>query len=110
MSDSKETEIENSKELSVEKEIMDIEKLVDMLRHIHNDVENMKRDLVTVMHKVDGVAFLHEIGRRDIEEAINIFDVNLDELYSPIDNQDREEWRKHLDDEKLERVRFEHIV
>jgi uncharacterized protein YpiB (UPF0302 family) len=99
----------NSEE-NIEKEVLNIEKLVDMIRHIHNDVENIRRDLVMVMHKVDGVAFLHEVGRREIEDAINSFDINLDELYSPIDQKDREEWRKHLDSENLERLKKEDLL
>lgn len=92
---------------NVEKEIVSLEKLVDMIRHVHADVENMRRDVAVLMHKVDGVAFLHEVGRREVEDAINIFDVNLDEIYSPIDAKDREEWRKHLDSENLERLKKE---
>jgi|CXWL01.1.fsa_nt_gi putative NIF3 family GTP cyclohydrolase 1 type 2 len=88
---------------SIEKEVLNVEKLVDMLKHIHNDVENMRRDLVIVMHKVDGIAFLHEVTRRDVEEAINSFDINLDDMYSPIDAKDREEWRKHLESEIQEK-------
>ncbi len=87
-------EVEN-----IEKEVLDVEKLVNIIRHVHNDVENIRRDIVILMHKVDGIAFLHEVTRRDVEEAINIFDVNLDEMYSPIDAKDREEWKKHLESE-----------
>lgn len=101
----------NSEETeNIEKEVMDIEKLVDMLRHIHSDVENMRRDVAVLMHKVDGVAFLHEISRHSVEEAINVFDVNLDEIYSPIDKKDREEWHKHLESENLERLKREGIL
>ncbi len=88
---------------TVEKEIVSIEKLVDMIYHLHNDVENIKRDLVMVIHKVDGVAALHEVSRREVEDMMNIFDINLDELYSPIDTKDREEWRKHLESEIQEK-------
>jgi hypothetical protein len=91
---------ENKEIENVEKEVVTIEKLVDMIRHVHNDVENIRRDLVMVMYKVDGVAFLHEVSRRDVEEAINSFDINLDEIYSPIDTNDREKWKKHLESEK----------
>lgn len=83
-------------------EIREIEEIKDMIRHVHADVENMRRDVAVLMHKVDGVAFLHEVTRRDVEEAINSFDVNLDEMYSPIDKKDREEWRKHLKSEILD--------
>ena len=97
-------EIEN-----VEKEITSVEKLESLIKHVHNDVENMRRDVVMLMHKVDGIAFLHEVTRRDVEEAINSFDVNLDELYSPIDAKDREGWLKHLDGEKTEKEKFEEL-
>lgn len=96
----------NSEE-NIEKEVVSIEKLVDMIRHVHCDVENMRRDVVMLMHKVDGLAFLHERTRREVEEAINDFDINLDDIYSPIDAKDREEWKKHLEGEKSERREFE---
>jgi len=96
-------------ENKIEKEILDVETIKEMLRHLHNDVENIRRDLVMVMHKVDGVAYLHEVSRRSVEEAINNFDINLDELYSPIDAKDREGWLKHLDGEKTEKEKFEEL-
>lgn len=87
----------------IEKEVLDVETIKEMLRHLHNDIENIRRDLVMVMHKVDGVAYLHEVSRRSVEEAINNFDINLDELYSPIDSKDKEKWIKHLKNEIGER-------
>ena len=99
-------------ENKIEKEILDVETIKEMLRHLHNDVENIRRDLVMVMHKVDGVAYLHEVSRRSVEEAINNFDINLDELYSPIDIKDKKEWEDHLKSEVSERHekdRFEEL-
>lgn len=78
------------------------EKIENMIRHLHTDLENMRRDMIMLMHKVDGIAFLHEVSRNDIENMVNVFDVNLDELYSPIDDKDREEWKEHLRKEKKE--------
>ena len=99
--------MEENKE--IEKEILDVEVIKEMLRHLHNDVENIKRDLVMVMHKVDGVAYLHERTRREVEEAINNFDIDLDEIYSPIDQKDKEEWIKHLEGEKTEKEELEEL-
>lgn len=98
----------NSEE-NIEKEVLNIEKLVDMIYHLHNDIENVRRDLVMVMHKVDGVAFLHERTTREVEEAINSIDINLDEIYSPIDDIDRDTWKKHLEGERQERKKFEEL-
>lgn len=87
----------------------EIKELKALLRHLHNDVENIKRKQEVLEHKITNVAFLvygcykQEADEKGVDQAVNLDPEcysNLDELYSPIDNKDKQDWEDHLKKEK----------
>ncbi len=78
------------------------DEIVDMLRHIHNDVEILKKEMFLVEHKVNGIAYiLHdinlgiEIGDKQVDNIVNpSLDilVEADRGYSAVDEKDKKEW------------------
>lgn len=85
---------------------LEILKLERMLRHLHNDIELVKRSVAKLDHKVNGLAYLISdassliISKEAVESVIHPKTYNLDELYSPIDERDTIEWEKHINEEK----------
>lgn len=79
--------------------------MLKMLRHLHNDIENVKRTLIVVEHKVNGLAYLigdtrKLVSKGAVESVISPDPgFSLDDIYSPIDEQDRIEWNEHLKEE-----------
>lgn len=89
----------------------DINKLSDMLRHIHNDIEIVKRELFLTRYQISGIGYaLHDISRGNEISDVQIDDITnpsidahteADRGYSAIDEKDKREW------EKIRNERFE---
>lgn len=92
---------------------LEILEVKNMIRHLHNDIENVKRSVAKLDHKVTGLAYLTSdasllvVSKEAVENVVNPDSetYNVDELYSPIDEKDREEWEKIKQERKFTKYR-----
>lgn len=99
---------EVDKVMDIIKQKEDRELVLDMLRHLHDDIEYVKRNVAVIDHKINGLTYLVDVAspmivrKTLVENVVNpdTETLNLDELYSPIDEKDRGEWEK-IKQEKL---------
>lgn len=98
---------------------IDLEEIKRMLRHLHQDIENVKRKMDILEIRTMNIAYLvgscadGTISAKEIDEAVNLdpdFYSSLDEIYSPIDEVDKLRWEEHMRKEKEHmRKEKEHI-
>jgi hypothetical protein len=88
-------------------EVDEIEEIKRMLRHIHNEVANVRMQQETLERKMDAIVYLiadyFHIPEKEYEKAIYLDPAShspLEELYSPIDEVDRISWEEHIRKEK----------
>lgn len=77
---------------------------VDMLRHVHNDIEIVKKELFLARHQMIGIGYAlydisrgNEISEEQIDDIINLSPDAITEAnrgYTAIDEKDKEEWEK----------------
>lgn len=95
--------------MPIEEETEDIK---SMLRHLHNDIELLRREQVMNYNMISGLACLLADGlctKEDLADVVmnpDIRELKLDELYSPIDSVDKEDWKEHLRKEKEEEEKY----
>lgn len=109
---------------NIEKEITDIEEIKEMIRHLHQDVENVKRELFVDEYRLIGITYMLEdlsknlefdgntIDEKTIDEIVNVPPNVYDEAercYTPIDEKDRLEWEEHQKSEIIEKEKFEEM-
>jgi DNA-binding transcriptional MerR regulator len=89
------------------------EEIKKMLRHLHNDVENARRELEIIERKIEQFVYMladyFHIPEEEYEKVINLSPElcgNLDEIYSPIDEVDKIMWEEHLRKEKENEEEF----
>lgn len=78
----------------------ELKEIKEILRHIHNDVENLKRELITHDFRLNCFAGFvmggFSSGQIDHVENPDRKELKLDELYSPCDEIDKAKWEEHL--------------
>lgn len=80
------------------------EEIKNMLRHIHNDVWNVRRQQEITTRKLDEFACMMignnaEIPDNELDKVLNLdpdFYSDLEELYSPIDDVDKVAWEEYM--------------
>lgn len=86
-----------------------LEEIKRMLRHLHSDVENIKRKEEILEYRITNLAFLircvgkEDITEKELDEAVNLdpdLYSDLDNIYSPIDEIDKKLWEEHLKKER----------
>lgn len=84
-----------------------IEEIKANQRHIHNDVENIRRDQFISYDRFTNLSFaLSNKLRFDddvIEQIIHTSPyshIEVDRIYSPIDDIDKADWERHINEEK----------
>lgn len=109
-------------EENIEKEITDIEEIKEMIRHLHQDVENVKRELFVDEYRLIGLTYMLQdmsksldidtIDEKTIDEIVNVppnvYD-DAERCYTPIDDVDRLEWEEHQKSEIIEKEKFEEL-
>jgi len=99
-----------------------IEGIKNMIRHVHQDIENVRREQFVHEYRLIGITYmLQDIGKhldvdtideKTIDEIVNIPPNVYDEAercYSPIDEKDRLEWEEHQKSEIIEKEKFEEL-
>jgi hypothetical protein len=84
---------------------VDLEELKKMIRHLHHDVETIKRNQTIIQTRLINIANLIQIGTEDaisnveLDKAINLDPdeySSADELYSAIDDVDKIAWEQYV--------------
>lgn len=97
-----------------------VEKIKDMIRHLHMDIENVRREQFIQEYRLIGLTYMFQdmakgldvgtIDEKTIDEIVNVPSGVYDEAercYTSIDEKDRLEWEEHIGCEKEEKEYWE---
>lgn len=80
-----------------------VEEIKEMLRHIHNDLANVRRQQEITERKLEGFFYAFadyfHVDSMEIDKVINLdsdFYSELNESYSPVDKVDKQRWEEYL--------------
>lgn len=87
----------------------ELEELKRMIRHLHNDVELLKRNNHIAWHRFTGIVYALgdklEIDEKIVDDIVNV-DIDVykeaDNTYTPIDEIDKKDWISYKLKEKIE--------
>lgn len=88
----------------------EVEEIKRMMRVLHNDIANVRREQEIGERRIFELTYMiaeyFHIPGEDVEKVINLDPQHyegLDDLYSPIDEVDKNLWEEHLRKEREEK-------
>jgi len=105
----------------------DVEEIKEMIRHLHMDIENVRREQFILEYRMIGITYMLQDMGKGLDISTGIDEKTIDEIvnvppgvyneaeicYTPIDIKDKEEWEEHqkseIDWEKEKEEKFEEL-